>query len=373
MSRFRFPLLGLFGVSFVLWLTSSCNSDDDKCVRGETRLCSCVGIDRPRGSQTCQGDNTYGECDCSGNGIAGSSGTDGPEELRILIGRPCKDDAGCGEGLGCITAESNDFAGFGGVAGGYCTTTCNTATTATDCAAIDPDSDCLAFDGGGNGLCFRTCTTGAPDAVEDKCLGRRDLACASEAALFNEGVNPGGPGWCLPRCNSDAECPGRFCSPLARDGLCRDAQPPGLPFGAACTIDGDCASQLCLRFSDTEAACSQQCVYRGVSFSPAACGYAAPPREAGCLFPQFASAIGSEGFGDYGVCLELCEADADCTQADTGWFCRLDQATAVQTIAQRSGYCLPPSARQPDAGAGDGGLADAGGLVPDASISVDGG
>jgi hypothetical protein len=373
MSLFRFPALGLIGASFVVWLASSCNSDDDKCVTGESRMCVCAGADRPRGVQACTADNEFAPCDCSGQGIV-EPGADDEDVFRILVGRPCRASEDCGEGLDCITAESNDFGGFGGVAGGYCTRGCNTATNAEDCTAIDPNSDCLGFDEGGNGFCFRTCQTGNPGANEAKCLDRPNLVCASEAALFGEGVQAGrNPGWCLPNCNSDAECPGRVCSPRALDGLCRDAVPQGLPIGARCEADADCTSNFCLSFDAelTERACSQQCVYQSLAFSPSACGYAADPREAGCLFPQFRSAIGSEGIGDYGLCFELCDVDSDCEQADRGWFCRLE--APIDTIAQRGGRCLPPGARELDPDAGDAGPVEAGVGGLDASSPGDGG
>jgi hypothetical protein len=88
------------------------------------------------------------------------------------------------------------------------------------------------------------------------------------------------------------------------------------------------------------------------------------------LFPANRSAIGSEGVGDYGLCLELCDTSADCAQADRGWFCNINDA--IQVFSQRAGYCLPASAAPPDAGAGDGGLVD-GGFSVDASTPVDAG
>jgi hypothetical protein len=369
MSPYRFPLLGLFGLSFVLWLTSSCNSDDDgKCVKGETRMCTCVG--GIRGVQACVDSSSYGECDCSGNGIAGSSAVDPGPELRILVGRPCRADAECGEGLGCITAESDAFGGLGGVAGGYCTKGCNTATTATDCAGVDPESDCLAFDQAGNGLCFRTCLTQDPVPGEEKCLNRTNVACNSEAALGLNGVDSNRTtGWCLPRCNSDLECPGRVCN--AANGICQTAQLSGLPIGAPCTAATDCAGRVCLQADEDERVCAAQCVYQGLTFQPSACGYAQAPRGAACLIPAFSSAIGTEGVGDLGACLEVCDVDADCEQVAIGWFCR--PVAGIQVISGRAGYCLPASARDPDAdaGAGDGGLD--GGAGVDASTPIDAG
>jgi hypothetical protein len=365
MSLYRFPLLGILGASFVLWLASSCNSDDDsKCVRGETRLCTCVG--GFRGVQACLDDSSYDECDCTGTGISGSSGVGTPDEFRILVGRPCRADADCGEGLGCITAESDDFGGRGGVAGGYCTKGCTLASTDTDCAAVDPQSDCLAFDQAGNGYCFRTCLTQDPAVGEEKCLNRSNVACNSEAALGLSGVNPDRTtGWCLPQCNSDAECPGRVCN--LGNGICQAAQLPGLPIGAACQTESDCLGRLCLQADADERVCSAPCVYQGNSFQASACGYAQSPRDAACLIPAYSSAIGSEGIGDVGACLEVCDVAADCTQGDIGWICQ--RVASLQTIAGRAGFCLPASAAPPgDAGAGDGGL-DGG---ADAS-TVDGG
>lgn len=378
-GRYGLSLLGLLGVSFTVWLTASCDSDDAPCEVGQTRVCACQSgpgrIAENRGVQVCEPGNTYGDCDCSGTGVAGAGG--GPESpgFRLLVGRTCTSDEACGEGLRCVTPTSNDFFGRGGVAGGYCTRECTAATSATDCAAIDPESECIEDDTGA-GLCVRGClTSGAPpqselqpSQAENKCLSRRDLACHSEAALGLSAVQPERtPGWCLPRCNADVECPGRICNLVS--GLCENEQPEGLPFGAACTANADCASNDCLQLSETEAMCTQRCVYQGLTPQQIACGYVTDPREAACLIPLLSSQAGSEGIGDLGACLELCNTSADCTQVANGWGCQLFN---LRDVTGRAGVCFPginddvPDAGAPDAGADPD-------VPPDASVVVDAG
>jgi hypothetical protein len=321
----------------------SCDDDSGACVPGDTQLCQ-NRADDCRGIRTCQDNGTYGECEC-GNGVAGSGGGGGggPEDTLPLIGRPCRADADCGAGLGCITANSDDFFGQGGPAGGYCTKACDDTA---ECQDVDEKSECLSFNSTGTGMCFRTCLTRTPPPGEEKCLGRDNLACTSEAILA--GGSPSAQretGWCLPRCSSDIECPGRVCN--LTNGICQRAQLEGLPIGAACDTESDCAGRECqFTVSDTQRTCSAQCVFLGNGFQPSSCGFSSPPRGAGC-------AVTPTGVGDVGYCVELCATDSDCElNASLDWFCF--ENTGVEAVTEAPGFCRPPLP-DTDAGAGDGG------------------
>lgn len=247
----------------------------------------------------------------------------------------------------------------GGPAGGYCSLPC---AGADNCTAIDPDSDCLALTAT-QSVCVRTCLNQDPTSLgENKCLTRPDVVCLSEVALGQANFSGARqPGWCLPQCGSDEDCPGRVCD-LQR-GVCVDTRAAGLPIGEACNNNVQCAGGLCVAATPTDGFCSAPCVVG----QPVGCGYgpSATKRDAGCLGPRFGGFLSSEGDGDTGFCAELCEVDADCLQASRGWVCSLSDG--VRERFGRGGTCFPPSAT--DAGV-DGGGSDA--AVQDAS-TADGG
>ena len=112
--------------------------------------------------------------------------------------------------------------------------------------------------------------------------------------------------------------------------------------GAACESDEQCAGRVCQASNLAGVSfCSATC-----SFGTLGCGYGsnAQPRGAMCLTPATFDANGSEGVGDVGLCLELCDQAADCAQP--GWQC-----TPAPDARSRYGFCTAPSA---DAGV-DGG------------------
>lgn len=281
------------------------------------------------------------------------------EGPATLIGRTCVEDAECGSGLRCYQSTANDFFG-GGPAHGYCSAPC---AQTSECTAIDSQSQCEA------GVCIRTCRSQNPTSVlENKCLSRPDVVCQSEAYLGIEGFNGSRQrGLCMPQCGSDEDCGSRFCD-LAR-GLCVGARPTGAPVGALCEVNEDCLGGSCVPADSTMTLriCTSPCVFG----PPVGCGdgVSADPRNYACLQPLIgAPFIGSEGLGDVGFCVEICDVDADCAEAANGFACLPDDRLAR---LGRSGFCLTPDPVESDAGAdaGDAGLeaGDADADAPDAS------
>jgi hypothetical protein len=209
---------------------------------------------------------------------------------------------------------------------------------------------------GAGGFCFRTCLSLDPRSLaENKCLGRRDVVCQSEAYLglaMVSGLRQ--DGWCFPQCGSDEDCPGRRCD-LAR-GLCVDeaALTPGKQIGERCEGNVECAGRVCIGLGSGESFCSAPCVFG----QPTGCGFGltASPRGAACIAPRIQSFLVSEGLGDVGFCAELCGEDSECEQATSrGWTC--EESADVQTLFNRPGLCDGPEPG--DGGVDGGGAADA--------------
>jgi len=263
-----------------------------------------------------------------------------------LVGRACGEDTECGTGLRCFRSGANEFFG-GGPARGYCSIECSQNP---DCTGVDPQSQC------DSGMCLRTCRSQNPTSPrENKCLSRVDVVCQSEAYLgIAEFSGVRQRGLCLPQCGSDEDCEGRFCD-LAR-GLCVSAQPSGAPVGASCEVDADCLGRRCINAtsSGSEKLCTAPCVFG----PPVGCGdgVSADPRNYVCLQPLISGFVSSEGLGDVGFCVEMCDVDGDCSQVQNGFACQPDARVAR---LGRAGICVVPA---PDAGA-DGG--DAG---PDTGV-----
>jgi hypothetical protein len=100
---------------------------------------------------------------------------------------------------------------------------------------------------------------------------------------------------------------------------------------------------------------------------PVGCGdgVSAEPRNYACLQPLIRGTFSAEGIGDVGLCVEVCDVDADCAQVESGFVCRPDDRVAA---VGRAGFCLTPEPGGADAG--DGGLdsgVDAGPDAADAS------
>lgn len=357
---------------------ASCGDDDgdNACTPDASRACAGPGM--CEGLQTCASDGSgYSPCSCedgsggaagSGGGGGGSSGAAGSggdagdpifETAVRAVGAPCDTDADCPVGpngenpLICITSTSATEFGTGSPQGGYCTAVCSDEANSADCQAIDGLTICgLLDDATGLGYCIGLCQPGQ-GAV--KCLTDRAQACFAfpmEPTL----------GACFPVCQSDAACgAGQFCDFGATGlGLCVATQPPGAGIGEACdgTAQGaDCLSGTCVTLIDPVSGapagsfCSANCTFGLLE----GCGFgeteAVGARDAVCLAPQFE---GGDG-GDLGFCFELCDEDADCAQAATGWSCATFPAD-IQEAVGRTGECVPPGVPGSDAGV----LVDAG-------------
>ncbi len=303
------------------------------CLPGETRLCN--GPLACQGAETCEaGGQRFGACDCGTAPVSLDAGAPGVGRSRVnQLAARCETDGDCGVDLACWPAAAQSFYNrAGGAAGGYCTAAC---VTAEDCTALDPLAVC------GDGLCHLGCFSGEARPGEGKCLDRADVTCWSGAALgiavFNGTVRQSG--LCLPACGSDEDCGGRSCD-LAI-GLCVDTATPGAPIGAACDSAEVCAGRICQQSAAGPFFCTAPC-----TFGTLGCGYGsnAEPREAMCLVVAVFDANGSEGLGDVGLCLEVCDGAVDCSQS--GWQCVPDSE-----VRGRSGYCAPALASlMPDAG-----------------------
>jgi hypothetical protein len=292
------------------------------CTPGETKPCQfealCSGI------ATCARDGSaFGTCDC------GALNAD----VVGIIGARCASDDDCAGGAFCSTASGNDFYGAGGPAGGYCTFSC---TEDVDCTDRDPLSTCSPVGPDGTSICIRTCLSKAPEPGEAKCLNRPDVACESVVVQQIEQFTAEPQlGFCVPRCGSDEECPsGRVCHRQA--GICADFPAPGAPVGSACSTSDDCDGRDCQDRVNGNGICTAPCVLGGLS----GCGYGrnADVREAACVIPVAAAGNFSEGPGDLGFCLELCDVDADCQQAATGFVCRPLSAGLAGFLGRR-GAC----------------------------------
>lgn len=218
------------------------------------------------------------------------AGTDaGPPPSSV--GAPCADGSECtDEGGACIPPDQ--------FPGGYCTVDC---AGGAECPI---DSSCVML-GGGNSLCLLDCDPSMVGA--DQC--RAGYGCAGEGT---EGV-------CFPGCEEDADCgAGQTCFPNANGGSCRTV---GVEIGAACDGSSSCGE-------------GQNCLSeRRWGFPGGSCGVifvdCDPDTDAGC--PGDAACLEiMGGGGTFGICIDGCETDADCTRS--GYECTEQQNG-------RSSYC----------------------------------
>ncbi len=310
------------------------------CAPGLTQ--PCVFDQLCFGEQTCAQDGSgFGPCVCPSV----------PDDAVAIVGARCASDAECAPGATCFTAEGNDYLGAGGPAGGYCTMPC---ADSAECIASDPQSLCVPMGPNGARYCIRACLSKEPLPGESKCLNRPELVCVSVAADGVEALAPGAqPGYCAPRCGSNADCPqGRVCHRQA--GICTDAPSPGLPSGSRCELDTDCDGRACEDRVGGVGTCTALCTLGALS----GCGYERndPARKAACIVPLVSAGRFSEGPGDLGMCRELCSVDSDCLRANEGFVCR-PLTAALAEYTGRPGACseppappVTPPADEPDAG-----------------------
>lgn len=346
----------------------SAELEANACVPGVVR--SCLGLAGCLGSQICQleGDR-FDECACLPVASDAGPATTG-QEIEILpppvteslkstdVAAACAVDSDCGPALFCIGAAATRSFFGSGVAGGYCTASCQDDA---ECEELDSESRCVEAPNGQARVCMRTCLSLRPDPGERKCLDRPNLVCASAAASGSKPFRAQRQaGVCIPVCTSDAECPGRHCDPAS--GLCVDEPRGGLPLGSECQDAAECQGAHCESIGRSFGLCTQFCKSGGY----AGCGFSGsgPKRGAACLAPYVRASRFTEGEGDLGLCRELCDSDVDCESAAQGWACRSSELVA--TRFGRAGTCAPPPlAPAPEpGGAADAGVSgDAGGAT----------
>jgi hypothetical protein len=253
----------------------------------------------------------------SGAGGAGNTGGGGNPGTTD-VGAPCTSNEACGshpESV-CILPDTNVavFTSFwgagtqgGGVAGGYCTRSC------------EESDECPAGSRCSGNICLLQCDYGSPalpslDAPLDnaKCMGRDDLMCVPTS---------GDDALCMPNCGSDEACGDRLCD--ARTGVCTAPKRSGEPNGEPCTPDDEATPEdedpcagTCLPLFDDEqepvgGVCSGPCTLGGDASHE--CGGV----EAGLCAIQssFDAAL-----GDVGYCAESCTFHGMC-DVDGGLFC----------------------------------------------------
>jgi len=340
----------------------------ERCVPGQTFACMGACGAPLLGYQVCAADGlSYGPCICPpergfepaipsvdreyggrviiprlGQGPlapGNSGGPSGPVVGEGVVGAECRNAQDCISGLECFSATT-DSLGFGGPAGGYCSTPCGSQQA---CTSIDPGSGCATI--AGQQVCVRMCASKEAPEGQSKCLAREDVTCVSVAALGDEEPTEEPQlGICVPRCQSDAACPGRRCD--LSSGLCTDTPRSGTPIGSDCAAPEDCVGGVCLPLNpnlNVSPICTAFCT-RGVP----GCGFDGSEASSGatCFF----QAVPGEGPGDRGLCIAQCDVDTDCPEP--GSLCVTQPETAIDG---RAGVCLHPLAPvEPDPGAAPG-------------------
>lgn len=288
------------------------------CTVGDTS--ACTAAQDCYATRLCLSPGTWGECSCV------------PVPRPHLVGAPCTSDLDCGPELQCWSADHPLSGVEGSPAGGYCTRPCVGYTgcpEGSDCRSIAEMTGDTSQPS--QSLCWLRCINDTSDPLieERNCRSRSELACWADEALrrtsaagslFNTGP-------CLPLCGSDADCPGRYCTPGRYLSLCTDQPPPPPPpIGAACSADTDCGPTGICQFSDNvveDRACTQICRWDTAS----SCGYGpevpGSEREYLCLGAYRWEYDGVWGQGRafeawttmISTCLQTCDQDSDCRQA----------------------------------------------------------
>ncbi len=268
----------------------------------------------------------------STGGAAGSGGNAGVLETGLPggLGDRCDSTSDCLEGLTCLAADADeDSLLVGTPPAGLCTIEC---AGPLDCLRFDRAATCVEF--GETAYCVQSCEFGTQPAEENKCYLRPELSCQPLSVstgvsctddadcrgdvtlvdAYGEAVPLCFEGECsllsacLPRCNSDFDCPeGRFCDPAT--GECASEMITGQGVGETCDPDAtDECRGICIELPDGSGECEENCTVG----AQGGCGFAdaseAPVR---CEF--FTFDFGREmGGQDEGSCATLCDCNADC-------------------------------------------------------------
>ena len=323
------------------------------------------GFNSPLG-RPCRADDACDGLECLTTSSLSQLGNGGP--AGGYCSYPCVVGSDDCQFLG-FGAECIDF-GSPGKPNGYCMQGCRFGPPAQ--VGFDPKK----CQGRADRACSPALASVGTSCVKDSDCGA-DLVCAGTCSRK--------VAVCLPQCNDDAECDGGFkCDP--RSGLCRSTIESGKAIGAACTMppvagpdsdagdsgsDGgrdsgvDAASDsgpggasdsgradgaleaspdarttdecrgFCQPFTSSPGkppsafACSERCTL-GVVFS---CG---STQQNGISSLCMAEAL-ERGVGDMGVCVQLCDCDANCAHPD--FVCNEFQQPSVKTLTNHQGYC----------------------------------
>lgn len=288
-------------------------------------------------------------------GAQGRAGAGGGSAGASLLGEMCTDDAQCGSGMVCATANGTLF-GLGGPSHGMCTKACS--SSGSECSQLKPGAECFDFgtDAAPQGYCLDACVQADTLDLQTKCGGRSDFVCV---ALGED--TPGA--FCVPHCRSDAECgSGTYCDKSSILGLCVKTKPPaGDPVGTPCTPDakantcaGSCVVSSAAGVTPVTGTCLElcsggfECMYSAGS-SPSPGGFCG-----GALTDTF-------GPLDLGFCLANCSCTGDCKLP--GDLCRKWPATdaALVSLLGAPGVCYPTVSESVELTCSSGGGSGAGG------------
>jgi hypothetical protein len=289
----------------------------------------------------------------SGNtsGAAGAEetgGAAGAPEMPGALGAPCNADRDCAENLTCLTRDG--LLDGSGPPNGLCTIAC---FSSYDCATIEGTSRCLLFSQT-EAYCVEGCALGNVEGT--KCSNRSDFACAFSDivpdgtycdAQTREGCAPdlvcANTGQCMATyegcvygCRGDFDCTPGFCD--FTTGLCQPEDSNKLPTGSPCELhapdepdpcDGYCYPSLP---NYTIGVCRAKCTRLR---DDTGCGWNGEgPADSACLLRALEDGV---GVGDVGLCIGLCDCNADCPVE--GELCVDPNLPAFKSTFGRNGVC----------------------------------
>lgn len=216
--------------------------DNDGDTRADCADSDCVGMGTENDATTCA-DTRDNDCD----GVSDCADMDcvsQPSCSNRAVGDPCFFSTQCTSGA----CRAEDTSGW---PGGSCIAGLNT------CSRSDAGvtSGCP-----GNSVClgdqFGT-------FCRQRCSG--SSGCRAGYACHDDDDDNTSPNWCTPMCASDSDCRplgGMYgCNPWSK--LCELKDKGFAKYGAACTINSNCESGLCLRASNNGGYCYGWCARSG--------------------------------------------------------------------------------------------------------------
>jgi hypothetical protein len=330
---------------------------------------------------------------------AGAGGSSGPTLTDAVVGKACKSNTDCGNGLCANSFGANGLMGVMGTPapGGYCTNTC---ASNTDCGSTGVCVGAFAgipgFAGGGaggatRGQCYLACATsdecregyrctnflgmpvaaasGAAGAAASGAAGAATGASGARAGMGGRGATTAGvnalqANSCQPApptdkltgktvgsmCSADADCGGGQCMTTGTFGT--NAFPQGYCTGR-CLKDSDCGDGVCnAGLLGAAGTCYRRC---GTDSDCARDGYRC--RASAAMGGAMECLPGPKPLAD-GLVGKACTGDQDC--GGVAMACNL-------SMSNPGGYCTQRCADASDCGAGGvcvGGFGAIGGAAP---------